>query len=141
MKIFLELIIHLHLHWFCGRAAGGRGAGGGQHGDLVHGGGRGQPGGRRGAGGGPGLAVVVGGLVLLQLPLVPVAAVAHAAHERLLSRVDPRVGDEPLPPQESFATSLTLVGQIPRVSSGMSVEFTSVTETFLAQATLKWPFA
>ena len=85
--------------------------------------------------------MVVGGLVLLQLPLVPVAAVADAAHERLLASVDPGVRHKPLSAEETLAASSTLVGQVSGVTAGMSVEFTAVAETFLTHRTLKRPLA
>ena len=85
--------------------------------------------------------MVVGGLVLLQLPLIPVAAVADAAHEGLLPSVDPRVGHKPLSPEEALAASSTLVGKVSGVPAGMSVEFTPVTETFLTHRALERPLA
>ena len=85
--------------------------------------------------------MVVGGLVLLQLPLVPVAAVADAAHKGLLAGVDPGVRHKPLSPEEALAASSTLVRQVPGVTAGMSVEFTAISKTFLTHRTLKRPLA
>ena len=79
--------------------------------------------------------------MLLQLPLVPVAAVADAAHEGLLAGVDPRVGHKPLSPEEALAASSTLVGQVSSVTPGMSVEFTAIAKTFLTHRALKRPLA
>lgn len=53
--------------------------------------------------------VVVGGLVLLELPLVPVAPAAHPAHEGLLSSVNTDMGDVSLTSQKPFHACVALV--------------------------------
>ena len=77
------------------------------------------------------VAVVVGRLVLLQFPLVSVAAVADPADVGLLAGVDPAVGDVSLPPEESFTAGPALVRKVSGVSPGMSVQLAPITKTFL----------
>ena len=81
--------------------------------------------------------MVVGGLVLLQLPLVSVAAVADPADVRLLAGVDPAVSDVPLPPEESLAAGPAFVRKVSGVSPGMSVQLAAVTKTFLTHRAIE----
>ena len=50
------------------------------------------------------VAVVMGRLVLFQLPLVSVPSCAHAAHKRLFSSVDAHVCNIALLSEKTFAT-------------------------------------
>ena len=83
----------------------------------------------------------MGCLVLLQLPLVSVAAVADPADVRLLAGVDPAVSDVPLPPEEPLAAGPALVRKVSGVSPGMSVQLASVTKTFLTHRAIEGSLA
>ena len=153
-----RMLLLLHGLWrgHNGNGLGGRGSGsgstGGQHphrrgrrhnGDLVTRRGLNRSGGGRGGGGHchsgrrVRVAVVVGGLVLPQLALVSVTAATGTTHKRLLSGVDANMGNVALAPQESLTAGGTLVGQVSRVSPGVSVQLTPISEAFFAQAALK----
>lgn len=84
--------------------------------------------------------MVMSGLMLPELTFIAVSSTANAAYERLLTRVDANMSDVTFTAEKPFGASGAFIRKIPGMSTRMTIQLASVTETLVAHVALERSF-